>query len=307
MRLLDRSVAGIMPDSTSGSSLTSRPLEQESYYHGLLTKDDIQQLLKKEGDFVVRVTEVPNKDSGKKDKKTVISAMKSTPRHFVVNKSKEGHFFLETKVFESISDLIRYHVATKEPLSEGSGVKISNGIPRQSWEISHDQLKMEKKIGEGAFGFVYRGTVHLPDGKKKAAIKTCRDNPTQSQRIKFMKEARIMRSYDHPNIIRLYGVAAQQAPLMIVLEYVENGSLLNHLTQKGASTADAQKINFAFDAAKGMEYLESQKCIHRDLAARNCLLGKQNTVKIADFGLSRNQEIYRNKGEKVMSQSHFVL
>ncbi len=46
------------------------------------------------------------------------------------------------------------------------------------------------------------------------------------------------------------------------------------------------------DAAAGMSYLESKNCIHRDLAARNCLVGKDNSVKISDFGMSREEEEY---------------
>ena len=51
-------------------------------------------------------------------------------------------------------------------------------------------------------------------------------------------------------------------------------------------------LGMCLDAAAGMQYLESKNCIHRDLAARNCLVGEKNTVKISDFGMSREEEEY---------------
>lgn len=51
-------------------------------------------------------------------------------------------------------------------------------------------------------------------------------------------------------------------------------------------------MKMCLDAAAGMRYLESKNCIHRDLAARNCLVGYNNIVKISDFGMSREEEIY---------------
>ncbi len=125
------------------------------------------------------------------------------------------------------------------------------------------------------------------------AVKLCKTAPDQDQRLKFMKEARMMRNYDHPNIIRFIGIAAQETPLMIVLELAPNGSVLGYLKKKGINVTLEERIRFCVEAANGMEYLEKKKCIHQDLAARNCLLGKTNCVKISDFGLSKQQETYK--------------
>ncbi len=102
-----------------------------------------------------------------------------------------------------------------------------------------------------------------------------------------------MRNYSHPNIIRFIGVVAQEPPLMIVLELAPNGSLLGYLKKNGINVTLEERIRFCVEAAKGMEYLEKKKCIHQDLAARNCLLSKTFNVKIADFGLSKQEEIYK--------------
>ena len=97
---------------------------------------------------------------------------------------------------------------------------------------------------------------------------------------------------------------------MIVMELVDGGSLLTFLRRHGGRESQKTLVRMCADASAGMEYLESVKCIHRDLAARNCLVGSgaslplasaeaesstpagNKIVKISDFGMSRENEIY---------------
>ena len=67
---------------------------------------------------------------------------------------------------------------------------------------------------------------------------------------------------------------------MIVMELVDGGSLLSFLRKHGGKSSAKMLVGLCADAAAGMEYLESVKCIHRDLAARNCLVGSENVVKV---------------------------
>ncbi|VDP02989.1 unnamed protein product [Heligmosomoides polygyrus] len=127
-------------------------------------------------------------------------------------------------------------------------------------------------------------------------------------------EAKIMRRLDHPNIVRMYGVAPQEEPVMIILELAVNGSLkrntivskyvevfIKSYYKKNENVTNDKKLKFATDACRGMCYLSLEKIIHRDLAARNCLLGAAYEVKISDFGLSvaDKSELRLNKLQKV--------
>ena len=66
-----------------------------------------------------------------------------------------------------------------------------------------------------------------------------------------------------------------------------------------ASLSQAVLVQICIDIAKGLQYLASHRLIHRDVATRNCLVADDLTIKIADFGMSR--DIYSNNYYKVRS------
>ena len=69
------------------------------------------------------------------------------------------------------------------------------------------------KLGRGHFGDVMKGK--LKDTNEEVAIKTCRDNVLPEMKDKFLQEAEILGQYDHPNIVKLIGVAIGQEPVYI--------------------------------------------------------------------------------------------
>ena len=108
---------------------------------------------------------------------------------------------------------------------------------------------------------------------------------------KFLKKAEILKQYDHPNIVKLIGIAAECEPFYVVMEPMPGGDFHSFLCKQGPTTPATQMLKFAVDAAEGMAYLASKNCIHRDLAARNCFVGENDTaLKIAGFSMSRVEE-----------------
>lgn len=93
----------------------------------------------------------------------------------------------------------------------------------------------------------------------------------------------------HQNLVQLYGVCSKHRPIYIVTEYMRHGSLLNYLRRHETTLANniGLLLDMCIQICKGMAYLERHNYIHRDLAARNCLVGSENVVKVADFGLAR--------------------
>ncbi|TSO57300.1 Ephrin type-A receptor 4 [Bagarius yarrelli] len=155
-------------------------------------------------------------------------------------------------------------------------------------EIDASCIKIEKVIGIGEFGEVCSGRLKMP-GKREicVAIKTLKAGYTEKQRRDFLSEASIMGQFDHPNIIRLEGVVTKCKPVMIITEYMENGSLDAFLRKNDGRFTVIQLVGILRGIASGMKYLSDMSYVHRDLAARNILVNSNLVCKVSDFGMSR--------------------
>ncbi|XP_078282568.1 discoidin domain-containing receptor 2-like isoform X2 [Rhinoraja longicauda] len=193
-------------------------------------------------------------------------------------------------------------------------------------EISRHQLHFREKLGEGQFGEVHlceAVSVHevsQPDflntghSSLLVAVKMLRSDATTHARNNFLKEVKIMSRLKDPNIIRLLGICIRDDPLCMVTEYMENGDLNQFLSQRVLenhftlannlpSVSYRCLLHMMTQVASGMKYLSSLNFVHRDLATRNCLVGNHYTIKIADFGMSRNLysgDYYRIQGRAVL-------
>ncbi|XP_017276065.1 tyrosine-protein kinase receptor Tie-1 isoform X2 [Kryptolebias marmoratus] len=193
--------------------------------------------------------------------------------------------------------LTRRPKPTPEPLT----------YPILEWE----DIKFEDVIGEGNFGQVIKAMIKKDGAKMSAAIKMLKEFASENDHRDFAGELEVLcKLGQHPNIINLIGACENRGYLYIAIEYAPYGNLLDFLRKSRvletdpafakehgtASTLTSQQLlQFAVDVATGMHYLSDKQFIHRDLAARNVLVGDNLVAKIADFGLSRGEEVYVKK------------
>ncbi|KAM3861379.1 ephrin type-A receptor 7 isoform 2-T2 [Diretmus argenteus] len=164
----------------------------------------------------------------------------------------------------------------------------SRAVHQFAKELDASCIKIERVIGAGEFGEVCSGRLKLP-GKRdmSVAIKTLKVGYTEKQRRDFLCEASIMGQFDHPNVVHLEGVVTRGKPVMIVIEYMENGSLDAFLRKHDGQFTVIQLVGMLRGIAAGMRYLSDMGYVHRDLAARNILVNSNLVCKVSDFGLSR--------------------
>ncbi|XP_048119536.1 tyrosine-protein kinase Fes/Fps isoform X1 [Alosa alosa] len=269
-----------VPPALTPVAESDKPLAQQGWYHGAIPRLEVQELLKSDGDFLVR-------ESQGKQEYVLSVHWGGQCRHFLIQ-SSDNMFRLDGASFRSVPLLVNHLRNSNQSVTKRCDIRLKRPILKDKWVLEHDDVILGQSIGRGNFGEVFSG--RLRSDNTPVAVKSCRENLAPDLKNKFLMEARILKQYDHPNIVKLIGVCTQKQPIYIIMELVQGGDFLSFLRSEGHHLRSHMLLRMAENVAAGMEYLASKKCIHRDLAARNCLVGEQSVVKISDFGMSREEE-----------------
>ncbi|XP_076895253.1 serine/threonine-protein kinase PCRK2-like [Bidens hawaiensis] len=159
-----------------------------------------------------------------------------------------------------------------------------------------DNFCMASKIGEGGFGYVYKGVImslEHPFHEIHVAVK-CGKRLLQGHK-EWMTEINVLGVLEHPNLVKLIGYCAEDdergVHLFLVYQYMVNGSVRDHLYAKSETPLSwNMRLKVAQDAARDLTYLHEQmdfQIILRDFKASNILLDDQWNAKLSDFGVAR--------------------
>ncbi|XP_077443875.1 ephrin type-A receptor 7 isoform X2 [Stigmatopora argus] len=170
-------------------------------------------------------------------------------------------------------------------------------------ELDASYIQIERVIGAGQFGEVCCGRLKIPGrGDASVAIKTLKVDSTQKQHWDFLCEASIIGQFNHPNVVHLEGIVTRGKPVMIVVEFMENGSLDAFLRVRVGQFTVIQLVGMLRGIGAGMKYLAELRYVHRDLAAHNILVNSNFVCKVSSFDQSRiinDDPVYSTTIEKM--------
>ncbi|KAG6496614.1 hypothetical protein ZIOFF_040382 [Zingiber officinale] len=181
---------------------------------------------------------------------------------------------------------------------------------------------IENRIGQGAFGAIYKGK--LKDGSLIAVKQDKKNMNHMHVSVEFKSEIEILSQVEHSNLVRLLGYLETDRERLMVVEYVSNGNLREHLDgrqcsfpyteihidserksiehyqvmqfyagTRGSGLEIGDRLNIAIDVAHAIAYMHTyadHPIIHRDVKASNILLTEKLRAKVADFGFARLAE-----------------
>ncbi|XP_039998890.1 insulin receptor a [Xiphias gladius] len=180
------------------------------------------------------------------------------------------------------------------------------------WEVAREKINILRELGQGSFGMVYEGIakdIIKGEVDTHVAVKTVNESASLRERIEFLNEASVMKAFSCHHVVRLLGVVSKGQPTLVVMELMTHGDLKSYLRSLRPDAENnpgrppptlKEMIQMAAEIADGMAYLNAKKFVHRDLAARNCMVAHDLTVKIGDFGMTRDiyETDYYRKGGK---------
>ncbi|KAF8039988.1 hypothetical protein BT93_B2261 [Corymbia citriodora subsp. variegata] len=143
------------------------------------------------------------------------------------------------------------------------------------------------KLGEGGFGGVYKGL--LSESNMEIAVKRVSRGSKQGKK-EYVSEVKIISRLRHRNLVQLIGWCHEEGELLLVYEFLPNGSLDTHLFRGKSHLTWAARYKIALGLASALLYLheEWEQCVvHRDVKSSNVMLDSNFNAKLGDFGLAR--------------------
>ncbi|KAI3750139.1 hypothetical protein L2E82_20765 [Cichorium intybus] len=182
-----------------------------------------------------------------------------------------------------------YQSASSTPSRASDGPQGTDELSFEDISKATGNFSASNIIGQGGFGIVYKAT--LKNGSVVAIKRAKKDNYERGQPVEFKNEIQTLSKIEHLNLVRFYGYIEHGDERIILVEYVANGTLREHLDGKcGNGLEIGERLDIMIDVAHAITYLHTytdQPIIHRDIKSSNILITDKLRAKVADFGFAR--------------------
>lgn len=151
-------------------------------------------------------------------------------------------------------------------------------------KISKDYIISSQILGRGSYGEV-RGAKHVPTSSLRAVKIIIKKKFSEKQRHKLIKEVMILKSLDHPNIVKIYEYFQDKEYIYIVMELVRGKELYQYITEAAPLSENLSAVIFR-QVLSAVSYMHMRNVVHRDLKPENILFDG-SVIKIIDFGTAK--------------------
>ncbi|KAJ8289423.1 hypothetical protein GJAV_G00001150 [Gymnothorax javanicus] len=231
-------------------------LEVERWFFKNLTRRETERLLlapgNEPGAFLIRESET-SKGAFSLSIRDILPDRRNVVKHYKIRSLDAGGFYISPNTtFPTLQDLVKHYSRETGGLcqmltSPCHARKPQSPWAQDTWEIPRDTLKMVKKLGAGQFGEVWMGYYK---NSQQVAIKLLKEGSMEPEA--FLQEAELMKQLQHERLVRLYAVVTKQ-PILIVTEFMANGSLLDFLkTEAGNALMLPKLLDMSAQIAEGM-------------------------------------------------------
>ncbi|MBA4186583.1 MAG: hypothetical protein C0467_01055 [Planctomycetaceae bacterium] len=154
------------------------------------------------------------------------------------------------------------------------------------------RFEVDKELGSGAMGSVYRAQFHRDGTVIPVALKVIVMGliGNEGAMARFEREANILKQLKHPNIVRLYATGTYRKTPFIAMEYIDGEPLDRLLTRRGRLGWE-EVVSYGKQLCAALQYAHDKGIIHRDLKPSNLMLTSDNDLKLTDFGIAKDTDV----------------
>eukprot|EP01103_Thecamoeba_quadrilineata_P013140 TRINITY_DN3557_c0_g1_i1.p1 TRINITY_DN3557_c0_g1~~TRINITY_DN3557_c0_g1_i1.p1 ORF type:complete len:1073 (+),score=196.36 TRINITY_DN3557_c0_g1_i1:54-3272(+) len=179
---------------------------------------------------------------------------------------------------------VAFRMKSKMGISSIDRTEYTKTIQRPKKNPEIGSIQLGAKIGKGAFGTVFKG-FDKTSNKFVAVKRMLLKNMKEADKKALEIEINLMKTLDHPNVVKYINVIRSEHNINLIMEFVEGGSLVSLLDRFGI-IPESLAIIYVYQILQGLDHLHSHAIIHRDIKAANILITKDGAVKLADFGIA---------------------